>query len=244
MNALRSEITKLTSVRSTWIYLILLTGALYGSVVLLGVFGEASNGPARGWDSLLQGAQIFQMIAIIMAGSWVGSDIKHNMNAHAFLTQPRRSNWLVAKMVVVGLFTFSAFVVGCALAWVAATVVGIDVDAGEGLGYLTTTAIGFPLWAVATVGLAALVRSQVAAISLPLVWILVLEPLINTGAGSVSAIRPLATILPNSTMVNVAYDNAIFEHASLGAMGIIVLIAWLGALITIGLWANTSRDVR
>ncbi|MDC7103005.1 ABC transporter permease [Corynebacterium falsenii] len=244
MNALRSEITKLTSVRSTWIYLILLTGALYGPVVLLGVFGEASNGPARGWGSLLQGAQIFQMIAIIMAGSWVGSDIKHNMNAHAFLTQPRRSNWLVAKMVVAGLFTFSAFVVGCALAWVAATVVGIDVDAGEGLGFLTTAAIGYPLWAVATVGLAALVRSQVAAISLPLVWILVLEPLINKGAESVSAIRPLATILPNSTMVNISYDNAVFDHASLGVAGIVVLLAWLGALIGIGLWANASRDVR
>lgn len=68
-NALRSEWTKMASLRSTWIFAVLLAGSVVGPVVLIGLFmGEATS---VDWSRLLVGSGIFSMIAVAFAGSSV-----------------------------------------------------------------------------------------------------------------------------------------------------------------------------
>ena len=64
MNVVRSEIAKLTSLRSTWVYAILLVGSIAGPVVLMGLFASDSTTDFY-WNDLLIAGDLFQMHAII-----------------------------------------------------------------------------------------------------------------------------------------------------------------------------------
>ncbi|HIW95462.1 MAG TPA: ABC transporter permease [Candidatus Corynebacterium gallistercoris] len=243
MNALKSEFTKLASVRSTLIYAILLTGALYGPVVLKGLLDQPSDTPT-GWSDLLLGAPIFQMIVIIMAASFTGGEIKNRMNAQAFLTQSHRMNWLVAKMIVLAFYTLGTLLLGVALAVGAASVLGVNMGFGLEQQYLTTSLVTFPLLVMAAVGITALLRSQVAGIALPILLMLVVEPLLQTAANSISVLRPLAAIMPNSILTNLSYGVDVHPHAASGSAAVLVLVGWLIATVAAGLWSNATRDVQ
>ena len=92
MNVVRSEIAKLTSLRSTWVYAILLVGSIAGPVVLMGLFASDSTTDFY-WNDLLIAGDLFQMLAIIYAAASTSRDLAHGMHGQAFLTQPQRWNW-------------------------------------------------------------------------------------------------------------------------------------------------------
>ncbi|MGO1948582.1 MAG: hypothetical protein ACTH1D_03060 [Mycobacteriaceae bacterium] len=58
INSLRSETTKLLSMRSTIVYAVLLAGSLFGPVTLVMWFSNESN-PVASWSTLSSGAMIF-----------------------------------------------------------------------------------------------------------------------------------------------------------------------------------------
>ena len=95
MNALRSELIKLSSLRSSLIYFILLTGSLYGPIVLQGLL-DSTMDMSLTWTALLSGGIIFQVLAVIYGAFSASSDLNNRLHGQAFLTQPNRWNWLVA----------------------------------------------------------------------------------------------------------------------------------------------------
>ena len=80
--AISSEITKLLSLRSTWIYVILFTGSIYGPTTLYMLFNDSPQIDAD-WPDLLIGGMIFLMIACVFGASTTGGDINNHMTAHS-----------------------------------------------------------------------------------------------------------------------------------------------------------------
>ena len=97
-NALRSEWTKLASLRGTWVYVVLLVGSIAGPMAAFSMAADA--GATADWELLLLGTVIFNMIVIAFGGSTLAGEYNDQMNAHAFLTQDRRSLWLSARMTL------------------------------------------------------------------------------------------------------------------------------------------------
>ena len=104
--------------------------------------------------------------------------------------------------------------------------------------------IGYPLYAVAAVGLAALVRSQIAAVGLPIVWMLIVEQLLASAAMIYEFLRPVAQLLPNTTFESLTTGFAFYDYIHTGWAGAAVLIGWLVVLCGLGFLANQKLDVK
>ncbi|MDK4291122.1 ABC transporter permease [Corynebacterium pseudodiphtheriticum] len=243
MNVVRSEIAKLTSLRSTWVYAILLVGSIAGPVVLMGLFASDATTDFY-WNDLLIAGGLFQMLAIIYAAASTSRDLAHGMHGQAFLTQPQRWNWLAAKMLVTGVFVLVLLAVSIGISLVVAPVFGLHLDSSEATSILWAVLIGYPLYAVAAVGLAALVRSQIAAVGLPIVWMLIVEQLLASAAMIYEFLRPVAQLLPNTTFESLTTGFAFYDYIHTGWAGAAVLVGWLVVLCGLGFLANQKRDVK
>nr|WP_240394119.1 ABC transporter permease [Corynebacterium lactis] len=177
VNALRSEWTKMASLRSTWIFVILLVGSMFGPVVLMSTLAE--TGTTLDWKMLTIGSMIFAMIGIAYAGSALAGEYNDQMQAHAFLTQDRRSLWLVARGLLQMVLLFVAWGVGVGIAFLVTLVApNIAFEGGSGQDAVSSV-LTFAVFSVIAMALGVLTRSRVAAVAIPLVWLLVVEKLIE-----------------------------------------------------------------
>lgn len=242
-NAVSSELAKLSSLRSTWIFSILLTGSLYGPPVLILLLSN-DNQIGLKWSDLLVGHLIFLMIAIIFGA------MLENTTPHAFLTQKRRSSWLVARAIVISGFIAANFVVGSALSILVTYVLPRGHFENVGIHWFFSFLVAAPLFAVMSLGLAAVVRNRVAAIGIPLVWLLVIEPLIYTAQSALSALKPVVKVLPGRAPEQFNYYfDAVRIHIPTDqfpapALSAAVVVACAAVLFGLGLWANHARDTK
>ncbi|WP_408925264.1 ABC transporter permease [Corynebacterium sp. YSMAA1_1_F7] len=243
--AISSEVTKLLSLRSTWIYVILFTGSLYGPVTLYLLFSDA-EGLYLNWPDLLIGGMIFLMISIIFGASTTGGDISNRMTAHAFLTQKGRSAWLLARALVAAVFVELNYILGLALSWVVVTVFPAGHFTGEDQLLMWGYAVAAPAFAVMAVGIAALLRNRVGAIALPLVWMLVVEGLLYAGSEKISFLKTLYHLSPGSRVQDMQAWIYTPDHSDMVSpgFGFAVMIAWMVVLLALGLYSNKVRDVK
>ena len=178
LNSLRSETTKVLSVRSTITYAILLTGSLFGPVTLTTLF-SAEPDPVADWSNLTGGTMIFQIIAIVFAAATTAGDIRNHMHAQAFLTQRSRSLWVLSKVVVTTVFTAVLYLIGIALGMLVAVIFGAGVDLGTDAYLLAANLFPTVAFACLSVGLACVLRSQVGAVALPLAWLMIIDSLLG-----------------------------------------------------------------
>lgn len=241
LTSLRSETTKLFSVRATLVYAILLAGSLFGPVALMGIFGDR---PSFDWATITFGYQIFLLIAVIFAASSTAGDIRNHMHAQAFLTQAGRWQWVVAKMLVTAVFVAVFYVVGVLLSLGVAAVLGSGLELGAGASAAYVPLISSVLFAAASVGLACVIRSQVGAVAVPAAWILLIDGMVGFAAEQFEAFRPLAAIAP------VQRQDQLISGADQLGLGIapavcyLIIIGWFVVLGGDGLWRNATADVR
>lgn len=241
LHSLRSETTKLFSMRSTLVYAILLAGSLFGPVTLMGLFGDR---PDFDWSTITFGYQIFLLIAVVFAAATTAGDIRNHMHAQAFLTQRGRWEWVVAKMLTTAVFIAVLYVVGTALSLGVAAVLGSGTDLGSGLSMFYVPLIGSVIFSAMTVGLACVIRSQVAAVAVPVAWVLLIDSMLGFAAEQIEAFRPLAAIAP------VQRQDQLISGADPLGLGIstvvcyLIIAAWFLVLAGLGLWRNSSSDVR
>ncbi|WP_145943779.1 MULTISPECIES: ABC transporter permease [Corynebacterium] len=241
LNSLRSETTKLFSMRSTLVYAILLAGSLFGPVTLMGLFGDR---PDFDWSTITFGYQIFLLIAVVFAAATTAGDIRNHMHAQAFLTQRGRWEWVVAKMLTTAVFIAVLYLVGTALSLGVAAVLGSGTDLGTGLSMFYVPLIGSVIFSAMTVGLACVIRSQVAAVAVPVAWVLLIDSMLGFAAEQIEAFRPLAAIAP------VQRQDQLISGADPLGLGIstvvcyLIIVAWFLVLAGLGLWRNSSADVR
>ncbi|AHW63668.1 ABC transporter permease [Corynebacterium glyciniphilum] len=241
LNSLRSETTKLFSMRSTLVYAILLAGSLFGPVTLMGFFGDS---PDFDWSTITFGYQIFLLIAVVFAAATTAGDIRNHMHAQAFLTQRGRGEWVVAKMLTTAVFVAVLYLVGTALSLGVAAVLGSGMDLGTGLSMFYVPLLGSVIFSAMTVGLACIIRSQVAAVAVPVAWVLLIDSMLGFAAEQIEAFRPLAAIAP------VQRQDQLISGADPLGLGIsamvcyLIIVAWFLVLAGLGLWRNSSSDVR
>lgn len=252
INVLRSEATKLLTLRSTWIWAILLTGSLYGPAVLIGLFSV--EGSEVNWAFALPGAMIFAMLSISFAASAVAGEFNDHMHAQAFLTQPRRSLWLSARALVVSGFLLLKYLIGVALVYVALLVTPRVTLLNEEALVILRDGVLFLVFSFIAMGLAALTRSRVAAMAIPLAWFLVIERLLGVAAAKSDAFVLLWLVSPGervSQLTKYGKENAEFFSSGWNfaevqplAYNIGLIAAWIVVPLAIGLWVNAKRDVR
>ncbi|MGN0096813.1 MAG: ABC transporter permease, partial [Corynebacterium sp.] len=233
--------TKLFSMRSTVVYAILLTGSLFGPVTLMGLFGDR---PDFDWSTITFGYQIFLLIAVVFAAATTAGDIRNHMHAQAFLTQRGRWGWVAAKMLTTAVFIAVLYLVGTALSLGVAAVLGSGTDLSTGLSMFYVPLIGSVIFSAMTVGLACVIRSQVAAVAVPVAWVLLIDSMLGFAAEQIEAFRPLAAIAP------VQRQDQLISGADPLGLGIstvvcyLIIVAWFLVLAGLGLWRNSSSDVR
>ena len=192
--SLRAELLKLLTTRALYGLLV----AEVAVVVLTAVSTVASAKPGA-----LTGAihdQVFFLLVVINVGLFsliigmrtVTDEFRHETIVHAFLADPKRRRTLVAKAASGGIAAVA--LAGTALG--AMLVVVLPLASAKG-GSLTVArsdvgaAIGFlvanGLWAVVGVGVAWVVRHQLATIVGGVVWVYVVE---NLGSGFLGEAGP------------------------------------------------------
>lgn len=246
INAMRSEAIKLLSLRSTWVYAILLTGSLYGTVLLLDIQSPAD------WETVTGGAMIFCMVATIFMGSTVAGEIETRMYAYAFLTQGSRSYWLVARYLVNMAFLILCFFTGMVLSFVAVLLLSDANFVANNSSYLYTPLGLTGLFTLVAAGVAVVSRSKIAAVSIPLLWGLVIDHLITVAAARVRIIETAWLVNPSSRISQMGDQLGNIPAPpgwSLGTyqpitFNIAVVGAWVVAIVAAAYVVNARKDVR
>lgn len=255
MNALRSEWTKLASLRSTWIFAILLVGSMFGPVVLMGLLAE--QGTVLDWTMMTIGTMLFVMIAIAFSGSTLAGEYNDQMHAHAFLTQDRRSLWLLARGLLTIVFLAVCWSLGVGIAYLA-TVVSPKVSfEGGSFEDFIVAVLTFGVFSVIAMSLGVLTRSRVAAVAVPLVWLLVVEKLLVLAVSATAFALPFWLAAPGERISQLS-SQLVSGIANPEAPGIgytpdtsqpmwfnaIVLVAWVVVAIAAAHVVNAKRDVK
>ncbi|MDN6353093.1 MAG: ABC transporter permease [Corynebacterium sp.] len=242
-NALRSETTKLLSLRSTLVYTILMAGSLFGTATLIVLFSPGDP-VTMDWAKLGYGYQIFQLIAVVFAAATTAGDIRNHLHAQAFLTQRGRWQWVGAKIIVTMVFVAASYLVGTALSLGISAALGAELILGAGETAFYVPLIGSMVFAAVSVGLACVIRSEVGAVAVPVAWMLLIDGMLGMAAESMEIFRPLAMIAPGQRQEQLISG---FDPLDLGlstAACYVIILGWLVVASGVGLWRNRRSDVR
>jgi ABC-2 type transport system permease protein len=269
--ASRSELTKQFTTAIWWILAIALvayvaftasvlafalsasaTGALSGA-------GEAPQVPEEGLPALIYSTatSVGYVFPLLIGTLMVTTEFRHKTLTPTFLATPRRAVALSAKLVV----GIALGVLYAVLAVAASVGPGAAILAGFGLdAHLTSSdtwaligrmVIAFVLWVLVGVGVGTLVRNQVVAIVIVLVFTQFLEPVGRLLASFVEGLSGFTAYLPGAA--SDALVGASVFSAGMGGgsdtgslewwAGGLVLLAYALVFLVIGHFTSWRRDV-
>ncbi|MGD9618806.1 MAG: ABC transporter permease [Mycolicibacterium sp.] len=223
--AIDAERIKLTTVRSPW------WAALGAAALSLGTAAlQTVPGPALG-------IAVFGVpVLMVVAATTVTGEYRTAMARTTFLAVPDRTLVLCAKAVVAALFSsiFAALIVLGAI-----VVARLDIDAG---GWRSTGAVAIyaALAAVLGVGAAALLRHTAGAVTVLLLWPLLVEPLLGNlprTAGQIGPYLPFANVL-RFLDVQWLFPNFTAPWGPLGSLGyfaLVVAVVFVAAVLVVNL---------
>ena len=241
--SLRAELLKLLTTRALY-------GLLAGevAVVVLTAVSTVASAKADARTGAVHDQVFFLLVAInvglfslIIGMRTVTDEYRHGTIIHAFLADPKRRKTIAAKAAAAATAAIALASIALAVVLVVAlplasakggslTVAGSDIAAG--IGFLLANG----LWAVVGVGVASLVRHQVAAIVGGVVWIYVVENLGSGFLGDAGAYLPgqaayaLSQADANSSAVDPSFAAAVMTSYAL-------------VLFLLALFVTRRRDV-
>lgn len=237
---LRSEWRKIATTKTIWI--LALTSVAYTAVqvgALVLVLSQALPGANISIDrdllmdpqtvtSLVGAATSSSIFVLVIGIIGMTGEYRHMTITSTFLATPRRTRVLLAKVVVYAVIG----AVVAVLAVAGSTVTALLLLIGKAHAPLTIGTVGTVLWgallgmalyAVLGISVGALIRSQVAAIVIALVWVALLEAVVALALPAVGKWLPGGAL---SAAMNSRLGSD-FTEADL-------LPAWLGALVLAG----------
>jgi ABC-2 type transport system permease protein len=228
---LRSEWTKLATLRSTW-----WCAAVYVVVVLaFGLLAAAVTDqvPSAGFAvaAALTGFGFGQPVLVVLGVLTGAMEFATGTAVASFAVVPRRSRLLLAKTTVVAVFAAvitAVLTVGCALAARTLTVVpgGLGLTDAAVLRPLAVQVAVATLVAVLAVALGALVRSTAGGIGIGLALVLVVPPLLAADGRRLT--EQLSEVLPALRVGEDAFlAGPDAWTAGLAAAGVWALGAWV-----------------
>lgn len=186
MSSFAAELRKLHTVPTTWIVsvvgwaLVLISASL---PFLVDVLGNDFDGSASQVASTIDQIGTNSVIPLVVGVLVITTEFRHGTIGRTLQLVPSRLKVLGWKLAAGGayaiLFTLVSLVLVAAMLWIMAAVEGVSLGWGpEGWTALWQVFVGMILPALLGVAVGALVRSQVMAITLVLVWVFVAESLI------------------------------------------------------------------
>lgn len=216
VNAIRAEFAKILTVRMWWILLLILVGYIAFLALLMGgLLGALSDQlvdqglPAMPEEAIppivySTASSIGYVFPVLFGALAATAELHHKTLTPTFLANPRRLSVLAAKLIALGAFGLVYGVgaligaVGPGAAVLALT--GTDTGLGESdtWALLGRILIAMTLWSIVGVGLGTLLRSQVMAIIVVLVFTQFLEPILRFGASVWEWTAELGRFLPGA----------------------------------------------
>lgn len=231
---LRSEVSKLASLRATWWctagYLVVVGGGGW-----LAAAGDPALDPQTAMSAAPTGFAVGQFVLVVLGALAVTSDLGSGMSVASLTAVPRRTRLLLAKTVVVGAWCALlalALVAVCALVARTSTAVpgGVDVLEPAVLRFLGLQVGAAALIGVLAVGLGAVLRSGARAVAAGLALV-ALPPALTLAGGTWP--ERLSQALPALR----ADGDALLATSTTWQLGISVMAAWavgawvLGAIV-------------
>jgi ABC-2 type transport system permease protein len=237
MNAVRAEFRKILTTKLA-LWLLAFSVAFTALNVMLMVYLVPTNARVADSAQLLQvpayvnsivascaNASVFVLIIGIIG---MTGEYRHMTITATFLASPRRAPVMVAKAVayaVIGaIFGIINFLVSFSLA--AITLAGKDHAAivpSESLQTLGGVILGFAIYAILGVAVGSLIRNQVAALIIALVFVFLIQPLLSAFVDWTTAWLPGGAL---DAVMNFTYRQG---EATVGLFS-----AWAGGLLLIG----------
>jgi hypothetical protein len=242
IDQIRAEVLKIRSTRTT---LGLVAGMLVLVIVitiLTGLLSDASDLSSAEDQRNLLGiggiAGIFSALAGILV---VTSETRFGTIRPTFLVTPSWYRILGAKVVASFLAGVVFGAVGTLFSYGIGRIClsGRDIPyalGGSDLGWLLAGAIvGSGIWGGIGVGVGTLVRNQIGAVIVFLAWSFVLENIVFGLVPSVGRWLPLQALN--------AFGGSTADDLLSPGLGGVVLLAWMAALVTVGIVTTSRRDV-
>ncbi|HSK22679.1 MAG TPA: hypothetical protein VK906_05870 [Egicoccus sp.] len=183
---LASEARKLRTVVTTWVLTAVGWGMVMLSVVLPFVvpgFGSPFDGSAEQVANSIDGIGGNSFIVMIVGILIITTEFRHGTIGRTLQLVPSRLTVLTAKLAAGVLYSIAFVVTSLVLVGLFLFVMSAANDVALQWGSQVTTAlwqafVGMALTALLGVAFGALVRSQVLAITVSLIWVLVVEQLV------------------------------------------------------------------
>jgi ABC-2 type transport system permease protein len=238
---LRSELLKQRSTETT-LYLFL---AMFGLVALavtmhvLALGADDLSTRTRQLEVFQVGSRAGMLFAGLAGAIAITAEIRYGTIRPTFLVTPRRGPVLAAKLAVSALvgivFGLLAEVLMAADAAVAYEARGIDnqLTAGDYLQLFAGGAAAAAFWAVAGVGVGALVRNQVGAVVGLCAWMFLVE------STSESFVPDFGRLLPGGAGLALAGNTDELSAAA----GALLLVLYAAGLAAAGWRATVQRDI-
>lgn len=242
---LRAEWQALSSVRYTWITLVLGGGlALLTSVSAAFIWAPLADGPPLA-DALTQGTFFAQLAALMVGSSLFAREYSSGSLRTQFAAVPKRTSLMFAKATVL-LATMFAFGLVLVFATLAASALIYSLagrEQGQDVGTILRVALGgstlLALTGILGLGIAMIVRSEPVTIAIVLLLLLVI-PVLLTLAGPGTWLDVLSDLMFASA------GRVLTTPAETWGLGsfrdLLVTVAWPAGALGAGLLAVTRRD--
>jgi ABC-type transport system involved in multi-copper enzyme maturation permease subunit len=256
----RSELKKITSTRLWWGLLIgaLVFSALQSLVTAL--FSGVEAGPGQPSMPGLETAEAIRsvypmamfsgtyMFVLVLGITGMTGEYRYQTITSTFLVSPRRHRVVVAKILahlgvgavyaVLGLLT--VLVVGGVTMSIRGYGLGLDADRLWPTMALSVLAVA--IWTVLGIGIGTLIRNQIAAIVLAILFTFLVEPLL-TFALAAADLDWLVKWLPtNASSALMAPGDVLLDYLDWWAGGLVLLVYGL-VLAAAGVVLSVRRDV-
>jgi ABC-2 type transport system permease protein len=236
------ELLKLRTVRTGWWLL-----AAAQLVVIAGIAGVIGQNPDLNAASTpidaLSHVGVVSLFAMILGITAVAGEYRHRTITDTYLSEPRRSRVVVAKLIVytlagfgMGLFASVTALAGTA-GWFAVKGASLDLTDAQ----LWRTVAGCVCWnaafAAIGVGLGALIRHLAPAITAALAWLALIEGVVSQLLGGAARWLPFRS---GSALGNLPAPPS--GQLAQGQAGL-VLAVYVAAFAALAVWISVGRDV-
>lgn len=250
MSVIAVERIKLFSTRSPWWCMVVSAVLSIGLSALFLGFLPSEEKPNATILMTQGGAQLSQMVMMVMAALAVTTEYRFGTIRTSFQTVPQRAALLLGKTIVVAVLAGLVGIVASFGAWAIGGLVNGEADlaintaaewrlvAGQGLVFAVS--------AVFAVAVGILIRQSAAAIAILILWPLLVENLVLLIPKVGDDLNRWAPFSNGSSFLNQGQELGLAEGASSFALSpwwaLLYFTGWAVALLVVALFSASRRD--
>ena len=235
-----NELFKLRTSRAPWLILVAQLALIVAGISGMAIARVDFNSPTAA-RLLLCHAGMSSLFVLVLGIMAVAGEYRDGTITDTFLSTPRRSRVIAAKLVaytgfglVDGVLSAITALIVAAI-WFSAKGVSFDLARADVWQTAVGVALWMPLYAALGVAIGATVRNLGAAIAIALAWIALVEGIAITLLGDLGRWLPMAS--------GMALDNVVEDNLLPQVTGGLVLAAWVAAFAVLATLVTMRSDV-